>query len=435
MGIEMELLATSVGIPWHERLTMPFVYYWEPLLGSALIGAVLGVLGCFVVLRRMALIGDAISHAVLPGVVVAFLLVSTGITGLFIGARVAGILTAVGINVVSRLSRVKEDAAVGIVFTAMFALGVIFISWLPAGTHFDLKCFLFGDPLAVQSTDLISIVIIVPIVVGTVFVLFRPLKLMSFDPVMASTMGFNVTALHYLLMILLSGTVVAALRSVGVIMAVAMLITPAAVGYQLTNRLQTMIAIAAGTGSASALVGMFLAFQVDCPPGPAMVLVATLMFVAAMVFAPQRGVLAEHRRRRRVYEHIVEEDVLKALVRQFKDAQARAADLTQALKTIPATSVNRAIRRLAHEGFLLLERGRYTLTPTGRDRAIGLVRAHRLWETYLAEHNLTDPELHEMAERLEHAHELAGEVSVALGHPTVDPHGEPIPQPDGAVPP
>ena len=187
MGIDLDLLATAAGIPWHERLAMPFVYYWEPLLGSALIGAVLGVLGCFVVLRRMALIGDAISHAVLPGVVVAFLLVSTGITGLFIGALVAGVLTAVGINFVSRLSRVKEDAAVGIVFTAMFALGVILISWLPAGTHFDLKCFLFGDPLAVRRTDLISIAIIVPIVLGTVFVLFRPLKLMSFDPVMAST--------------------------------------------------------------------------------------------------------------------------------------------------------------------------------------------------------------------------------------------------------
>ena len=141
------------------------------------------------------------------------------------------VLTAVGINVVSRFSRVKEDAAVGIVFTAMFALGVILISWLPAGTHFDMKCFLFGDPLAVQRADLISIIVIVPIVLGTVIVFFRPLKLMSFDSVMASTMGFNTTALHYLLMILLAGTVVAALRSVGVVMAVAMLITPAGVVF------------------------------------------------------------------------------------------------------------------------------------------------------------------------------------------------------------
>ena len=435
MDTDFLLLATGSGISAYERLIMPFTYYWQPLVGSVLIGAVLGVLGCFVILRRMALIGDAISHAVLPGVVVAFLLVSTGITGLFVGALAAGILTAVGINVVSRFSRVKEDAAVGIVFTAMFALGVILISWLPAGTHFDMKCFLFGDPLAVQRADLISIMVIVPIVLGAVIVLFRPLKLMSFDSVMASTMGFNTTALHYLLMILLAGTVVAALRSVGVIMAVAMLITPAAVGYQLTNRLQTMIVIAAAMGALSAFTGMFLAFQVDCPPGPAMVLVATLFFVAAMVFAPERGVLAERRRRRRVHNHIVEEDVLKSIVRQFKDADVPEADLARALDPVPETVVHRAIARLIRKGALLLEHGRCSLTQTGRERAVGLVRAHRLWETYLAEQNIADPELHEMAERLEHAHELASELDTALGRPRIDPHGEPIPQAgDASIP-
>ncbi len=428
MGIDLVLLASTEGISWYERLVMPFVYYWPPLLGSVLIGGVLGVLGCFVVLRRMALIGDAISHAVLPGVVVAFLLVSTGITGLFIGALLAGILTAIGINVVSRFSRVKEDAAIGIVFTAMFALGVILISWLPAGTHFDLKCFLFGDPLAVQRSDVISILIIVPVVLGTILLLFRPLKLMSFDPVMASTMGLNTTALHYLLMILLSATVVAALRSVGVIMAVAMLITPAAVAYQLTNRLQTMIIVAASTGSLSALVGMFLAFQVNCPPGPAMVLVATAMFVVAMVFAPQRGIIAERQRRKRVRNHIVEEDVLKALVRRFVAMEAPINELARALAPTPPQDVHQAARRLEREGFLTRDQDRCVLTPSGRQRAVGLVRAHRLWETYLAEHNIADPELHDIAERLEHAHELAGELDVILGHPKLDPHGEPIPQ-------
>ncbi|MGD2109482.1 MAG: iron chelate uptake ABC transporter family permease subunit [Phycisphaerae bacterium] len=428
MDINLAILASGESISVYERLMMPFVYYWQPLLGSVLIGGVLGVLGCFVVLRRMALIGDAISHAVLPGVVVAFLLVSTGITGLFIGALLAGIMTAVGINVVARFSRVKEDAAVGIVFTAMFALGVILISWLPAGTHFDLKCFLFGDPLAVERADLISIIVIVPVVLGAIFLLFRPLKLMSFDPTMASTMGLNVTVLHYMLMILLSATVVAALRSVGVIMAVAMLITPAAVGYQLTNRLQTMIIVAASAGGLSALVGMFLAFQVDCPPGPAMVLVATAMFAVAMIFAPERGVLAERQRRRRVRDHIVEEDVLKALVRRFARMEAPTVELARMLAPTPAGGVNRAMRSLEKEGFLTRTHNRCALTDSGRERAVGLVRAHRLWETYLAEHNIGDPDLHHMAERLEHAHELAKELDVVLGHPKLDPHGEPIPR-------
>jgi len=352
MGTDLLFLADTATFPWYERLATLFVHFWHPLLGSVLIGAVLGVLGCFVILRRMALIGDAISHAVLPGVVVAFLLVSTGITGLFIGALLAGILTAVGINVVSRFSRVKEDAAVGIVFTAMFALGVILISWLPEGTHFDMKCFLFGDPLAVQRADLIAILVIVPVVIGTIVLLFRPLKLMSFDPTMAATIGLNVAALHYTLMILLSATVVAALRSVGVIMAVAMLITPAAVAYQVTNRLQTMIMVSAIAGAVSALVGMLLAFQVNCPPGPAMVLVVTFMFVATMVLAPQRGILAERRKRRRVREHIVEEDVLKALARQFGDMEAAAEELAGVLAPTSSGDVHRAVRRLEGSGFL-----------------------------------------------------------------------------------
>ena len=431
MGTDMALLAATPGFSFYERLSMVFEHYQQPLIGSVLIGGVLGVLGCFVILRRMALIGDAISHAVLPGVVVAFLLVGTGVTGLFIGALVAGILTAVGINLVSRLSRVKEDAAVGIVFTAMFALGVILISRLPAGTHFDLKCFLFGDPLAVSRTDLISILIITPIVLGTVLVLYHPLKLMSFDPVMASTQGFRTTWLHYLLMVLLSGTVVAALRSVGVIMAVAMLVTPAAVGYQLTNRLMVMIVIAAITGAGAAFVGMLSAFLLDCPPGPAMVLVATVLFLLAMVFAPQRGVLAEHLRRRRVRAHIVEEDVLKSLARTFTMGETTIERLAQALVRIPSVSIRRAVDRLIKEGYVRRAPDGCTLTDSGRSRAIGLIRAHRLWETYLAEQqNLTDPELHEMAERLEHAHALSGELSRALGDPTVDPHGERIPRPD-----
>lgn len=423
------LAASTTTISGLERLTILFEDFREPLLCSVLIGAVLGVLGCFVVLRRMALIGDAISHAVLPGVVVAFLLVSTEITGLFVGALLAGVLTAVGINLVSRFSRVKEDSAIGIVFTAMFALGIILISWLPSGTHFDLKCFLFGDPLAVRSEDLHSVLIIGPIVLVTVMVLFRPLKLMSFDPVMAATLGFNVTALHYLLMILLSATVVAALRSVGVIMAVAMLITPAAVAYQITNRLQTMVIGSALVGGISALVGMFVAFQINCPPGPAMVLVATLIFAGAMIFAPERGVLAGWLRRRRLRDHFIQEDVLKTLARHFEAVAAQVAELASILAPVPPAAVRRAVRRLARGRFLIEENGRYGLTEAGRTKATKLVRAHRLWETYLADQDFAGPDdVHVVAERLEHAHELAEELDDLLGHPERDPHGEPIPK-------
>lgn len=407
-------------ITWQDRVLSPFIDHRLQLLCSVLVGGVLGVLGCFVILRRMALIGDAISHAVLPGVVIAFLLVSTGITGLFVGALLAGVLTAVGINLVTRFSRVKEDTATGIVFTAMFALGVVLISWLPAGTHFDMKCFLFGDPLAVQREDLLSVAIIAPVVIGAVLVLFHPLKLMSFDPIIARTMGFNTTALHYTLMVLLAATVVAALRSVGVIMAIAMLITPAAFAYQLTNRLATMLAVAGVVGALAALAGMFLAFLVDTPPGPTMVLVATVLFLGAMTFAPERGVLVNWLRRRRIRAHIVEEDVLKALVHE------KLARLTPAIGT-GARELRAALARLTRAGLVRQERGQPRLTEQGRARALEMVRAHRLWETYLADQSIAHAALHEEAERLEHAHNLAEQLADTLGHPAEDPHGEPIP--------
>ncbi|MBL8880535.1 MAG: metal ABC transporter permease, partial [Phycisphaerales bacterium] len=441
----MSCSATAIGmlaqttdfITWQERLTSPFLHHSLQLLASTVIGGVLGLLGCFVVLRRMSLIGDAISHAVLPGVVIAFLLVSTGIAGLFIGALTAGIITAVMINLVTRYSRVKEDAAIGIVFTAMFALGVVLVSWLPSGTHFDMKCFLFGDPLAVQREDMLMIALIAPTVVALVALLYHPLKLMCFDSTLAVTMGFRIGMLHYLLMILLSATIVAALRSVGVIMGVAMLITPAAVAYQLTNRLAAMLMTAAFVGCISAFSGMFLAFQIDSPPGPTMVLVASATFLLAMIFAPERGVLIAWLRRHRIRLHIIEEDVLKALVRAEEatsggpslpgatamavvpsvhgarsERAARAnsvelshADLTAALPTMNAREIRGALARLAGAGLITLNGTRNAgsaLTDAGRSHATHLVRSHRLWETYLAaEGDAAD--IHESAERLEHA--------------------------------
>jgi len=414
-------------ISWQDRLRSPFVNHWEPLLCSVLVGTVLGLLGCFVVLRRMALIGDAISHAVLPGVVVAFLLVSTGVTGLFVGALVAAVITAVGINLLTRFSRVKQDTAIGIVFTTMFAVGVILISRLPAGTHFDLKCFLFGDPLAVQRVDLLSAAIITPLVAAFVVLLFHPLKLLSFDETLARTMGLPTTALHYLMMVMLSATVVAALRSVGVIMAVAMLVTPAATAYQLTNRLRTMLVLASVGGALSAGLGMFLAFLTNTPPGPAMVLVAAGLFVMTIVFAPHRGIVTVWLRRRRVRRHIIEEDVLKELARIEESAAAQPPSLADAMSSVPAEEVRTAVERLVRAGLAVESGPQPVLTERGRQRALEMLRSHRLWETYLAGLEVERTRVHPEAERLEHAHEVAEQLAETLGEPRRDPHGQPIP--------
>lgn len=396
---------------------------------SMLVGIACGVLGCFVVLRRMALIGDALSHAVLPGVVIAFLVTgSSGIFGLFVGALLAGLVTAVLIKVVSHYSRTKEDSAIGIVFTALFALGIILISSLSRGTHFDLKCFLFGDPLAVGREDLIMMAVVAPLVMITVAALYHRLKIASFDPVVASAMGISVGAIHYLLMGMLSATVVAGLKTTGVVLVVAMVITPASAAYQLCNRLWSMLLLAGVFGAVSAAAGMSLAFVTNSPTGPAMVLVATVLFGLTVVLSPQHGLLFAAWRKRAARRHIESEDCLKAIYTLIEQHDSCSVGDVAKKTGFTASRVEALLRELQTESMIRLQSGKPTLTDDGRARAMEMVRAHRLWESYLAEEARIDKDhVHDEAERLEHAHELADEVDERLGFPKTDPHGEVIP--------
>lgn len=433
---QFPLAAAAGGVDFGQWLE-PFTRgWWQQTATSVLAAVVLGVLGCFVVLRRMALIGDALSHAVLPGVVVALLLTgSTGVPGLLLGALLAGLLTAVLVNLVSRHSRTKEDSAIGIVFTALFALGVILVSSLPRGTHFDLQCFLFGDPLAVGPEDFWMMAAIGAVVLVTVGILFHPLKLASFDPVVAAAMGLPVAFLHYLLMGMLSATVVAGLKATGVVLVVAMLITPASAAYQLSNRLSVMLLLSALFGAVSAALGMSLAFVTNAPTGPAMVVQATLIFGLAMLFSPSHGVAFDWLRRRRLARHIAEEDLVRAVYKLSEASRAAERPLATVANVAGETHLaegrvqgllkTRAVRELVQSG-----QGQLVLTEAGARRAAEMVRAHRLWESYLADEAGLPAELvHDAADRLEHAHELSDEVDAALGHPQRDPHGSVIPGP------
>lgn len=411
---------------WRE----PFTSQWGVETScSVLVGVACGVLGCFVVLRRMALIGDALSHAVLPGVVIAFIVTgNTGIVGLFLGALIAGLLTAGLIKLVSQYSRTKEDSAIGIVFTAFFALGIIMISAMPRGTHFDLQCFLWGDPLAVGRADLIMMMVVTPAVVAIVVLLYYPLKITSFDPVVAAAMGISVTAMHYLLMAMLSATVVSGLKTTGVILVVAMIITPASAAYQFTNRLWSMLLLAGIFGAFAGAAGMSVAFVTNAPTGPSMVIVATMIFALAMLFAPEHGVLIQAFRRRRVRKHIGGEDVLKAALRLAQtDVPCTLSAIATRTHMSPAR-VAACAKELTTQIFVTLRADQIVLTQSGKKRATDLVRAHRLWESYLAdEAGLDKDSIHDQAERLEHAHELADEIDRQLGHPQRDPHGTLIP--------
>ncbi|MFI4861825.1 MAG: iron chelate uptake ABC transporter family permease subunit [Phycisphaerales bacterium JB063] len=414
-----------------DQALEPWTLRWlTQTLCTMLVGLTCGLLGCFVVLRRMALIGDALSHAVLPGVVLAFLF--TGDTQpipLLVGATASGIITTVLISLVVRTSRTKEDSSIGIVFTAMFAVGIVLLSGLESSTHFDLTCFLFGEPMAIGPGELWMMGIICPVVIGAIAVMYHRLKLISFDPTVAAAMGVSVVLTHYLLMGLLSVTVVAGLKTTGVILVVAMVITPASAAYQLTNRFNVMLILSAVFGALSAGVGMSVAFVFNSPTGPAMVLVAGGIFALSVLFSPNHGWVFDRLRRLRLARHVAAEDVLKALYRLGPQPEGAWVEPVGSETGLSPRLLLKTIARLRDEAVVAFEAGKLALTEAGTRHARELVRSHRLWETYLVnEAGLTAEEVHDSAERLEHAHELSDALFKALGEPDQDPHGSEIPR-------
>ena len=265
-----------------EPLSYSFIV--RGLLASIIVGVVCSVLGTYVVLRGMAFFGDALAHTILPGVVVAFLLGWP----LALGALVMGILTAVGIGALSSQGVVKEDTAIGVIFAGTFALGVAMLS--ATGNYtVDLAHFLFGNLLGVSATDLWVTLGLGIVVLLTIMLFYKEFLVISFDPTLAVTLRLPAEFLRYLLLVLIAITIVVALQVVGIALMVAMLVTPAATASLLTRRLAPMMGVAAVIGAVSGIVGLYLSFYLNIASGPAVVLVTTLLFVLAFLFAPQRG--------------------------------------------------------------------------------------------------------------------------------------------------
>ncbi|MGE6630066.1 metal ABC transporter permease [Bacillus sp. NPDC077027] len=264
---------------------LEYAFLQKALFTSVMVGVICGVIGCFIILRGMALMGDAISHAVLPGVAISYML---GIN-FFFGAVLTGVLTAIGIGYVSQNSRIKNDSAIGIVFTAFFSIGIILITFLKSSS--DLYHILFGNVLAVRSSDMWITLGIGIFILLAVIVFYKELLISSFDPVISSVYGLPNRLIHYFLMTLLTLVTVASLQTVGIILVVAMLITPAATAYLLTDRLWIMIYLSALFGAVSAVVGLGLSFTYNLSSGASIVLVATILFGGAFIFSPKQGIL------------------------------------------------------------------------------------------------------------------------------------------------
>lgn len=435
------------------------------LLVGAVTGATCGLLGCFLVLRRMSLVGDAISHAVLPGIALGYLL-SGSVAGLpiLLGAMLLGVATTLIAQTLTQWGRVSEDASLGIVFTSLFALGVILIQVAARHVDLDADCVLYGQ-IDFAGVDLVRVGpweisrplrMLVPalaITLAVVLLLWKELVLVAFDPALAAAMGFRVGLVHAVLMTLVAGVCVAAFEAVGSIVVVAMLVVPAATAVQLADRAGWVAAWSVAIGSTSAILGYLLAEWWATSVAGAMAVAAGLQFTAALLFAPRRGLVPQLARQLALAVRIAGEDVLARLYRS--EEPSLVPSIQEAAPPSPArpgaglwrTLAEQAQRgwagrlarwRLLHRGWVTSDpQGRLHLSSDGREAARQLVRAHRLWESYLDTHfDLPRDHLHEAAERMEHflPQPLQDELAKELADRTVDPHGQVIP-PSQAEPP
>ena len=414
-------------------LIEPFQYEFihRALIAAIITGISCGLIGSYIMLRRMSLLGDALAHAVLPGVVIGFMIAGKGQLSIFIGAVISGIVTVLLISFVNRNSKIKEDTSIGVIFTGAFALGILLVSQLKQ-VHIDLSSYLFGDVLGVSNSDIILSSVIMFIIILCVVLFYKQLLITSFDPTMAMAIGISTSAVHYLLMSLLSMTIVTSLQSVGIVLLVAMLITPAATAYLLTDKMKNLLFLSAGIGTASGVSGLFLSYYFNFSSGASMVLVGVFFFALAFIFSPKEGLLTKYIRRRKTAHYHLAQDIIKAIYK-YRGITARdelSGKISEDLD-ITKVKVDLITGELAKQKLLQLHNNTLELSPAGKNLALRLIRSHRLWETYITEKNVIDiKDIHEDAEKIEHilSEELTEEIDKELGHPEKDPHGSPIPK-------
>lgn len=415
---------------WHQGNS----HLVRALLAGVLVSIVCGVMGCFIILRRMAFLGDAIAHAMLAGVVGGYLLMKLVFSAdahapaMLIGSLLAGLTTVGLIGFVSRMSRIKEDTAIGIMYTGIFAVGGVLASLFSQHIHLDLLHFVTGSVLAVEIADLWMIAFVTVFVVTVITLLFRALQLTSFDAVMAASIGIPVLAIDYLLTVCTSMVVVSAVNIVGVILVVGMLVTPAATAYLVCDRLSRMLWAAAGFAVSGFLMGYWLSSSINVAPGSSIVVALTVQFLIVLTLAPRYGLVSDWLRRRRMVPQPLIEDVLSCVLKA-PGTQVTIETIFEHVRE-SAERIRRAIAALERQSLVVTDGHQVQLTEQGQREAKRLVRAHRLWETYLERLGTPAEELHQHAHRLEHLHDedAVDYLDDTLGHPLVDPHGQEIPE-------
>ncbi|HEY3969479.1 MAG TPA: iron chelate uptake ABC transporter family permease subunit [Planctomycetaceae bacterium] len=380
-------------------------------VGMAFLAISSATLGCFILLRRMSLLGDSLGHAVLPGVCLGFLVnLKKDPLWILAGALASAFLASWLIGFLKRHSRLKSDAVMGLVLSGFYGIGIVLltrIQRIPAGTQSGLRGFLFGQASAISERDLWVMGIMSLVIVLSVAVAFKELVLTSFDEGFATAIGLPVRSLHYLLMGLTALAVVISIQVMGLVLVSAMLITPAASALLFTDRMRTLVLLAVAFGVTGGLLGLNLSFlDSNFATGPFVVLTLAIVFAGAYLFSPRYGVAVRALRRWRQSQRTQRENLLKSVYLALP-AGIEPSDITieqlAGARREAAVRTGRLVRSLVHRGWATLAHDRVALTDAGRRRAQELDRNYRLWEQFLTEEvNLPIDHTQRDAENIEH---------------------------------
>ncbi|MBC8105308.1 MAG: metal ABC transporter permease [Anaerolineae bacterium] len=386
--------------------------YWPIVVQGILVSVALGLIGSFLVVRGTSLLGDALSHSVLPGIVLGFLIGgSLHSPWILIGATAFGMLAALLVETVHSNSRVKEDASLGIIFTTLFAIGVVMINLYAGQADLDPGCVLYGniEHFVINRGGMIPMAWILAAIVVAMVVFYRPLLVSTFDPELAQSLGIPARAIHYILMAALSLTVVASFEAVGAILAVALLIMPGATARLWTDRMPRMLIFAAAHGIVATLVGYWLSHEavLNTSASGAITVAGFSIFMLSWLFAPKQGVLVQALVRRRLDRMIVSENLIKTM-REISDGQSDNPIVPeQRLRhelRISDKLFTQAVNRGISSGWVERRPDRaLALTHRGTAVANRLARAHVLWENFLEQKvGLPPDHVHDAAEWIEH---------------------------------
>ena len=408
-------------------------------IGSVLLTASSAIVGSFTFLNKRALVGDAIAHAVLPGICLGFLLAGTK-NPLFLigGAFITGWISLVAVDFITRRTRIKEDTAIGLILSVFFGFGIVLLTVIQKSgnaAQSGLDHFLFGKAAALVGEDLYTFASVAALLLIAVFLLFKEFALLAFDKDFARAIGLPVKKIELVLTSLIVLAVVIGIQAVGVVLMAAILITPAAAARFWTDKIKVMFLLASVFGAVSGLAGAYISYVAPAmPTGPWIVIVISSIAFISFFLAPRRGVISRVMKQNANRKTINDENVLKALYQLGEESKnfflQRSVDEIIRRRKFERSQLLPVLGRLRSQGYLEQTGNLWGLTDEGKQRGQRVVKMHRLWELYLTTHlHIAPDHVHDDADTIEHVltPELEAELEAVLNYPRTDPHKSEIP--------